>query len=92
MHNKILEKILHTRVYAYLQEFHLLSNQQYRFRPNSATALAVEHITSILSTTSENELYTRSVFLDLSQACDAINHEILLQKLLFCFVIRGVPL
>jgi len=70
----------------------LLSHQQYRFWPNSATARAVEHINSNLSITSENELYTRSVFLDLSQACDAINHEIVFQKLLFSFVIRGVPL
>jgi len=37
--NKILEKILHTRVYAYIQEFHLLSNYKFGFRPKSATAL-----------------------------------------------------
>ena len=71
------------------KEFHLLSHQQYRFWPNSATARAVEHINSNLSITIENELYTRSVFLDLSQACDAINHEIVLQKLFLLCYKRG---
>jgi len=42
--NEILEKILHTRVYAYLQEFNLLSNHQYAYRWKSATAFAVENI------------------------------------------------
>ena len=46
--NKILEKILHTRVYAYLREFNLLSNYQYGFRRKSATAFVVENIYSNL--------------------------------------------
>jgi len=71
--SKILEKILHTRVYAYSQDFNLLSNDQYGFRPKSATAFAVENIYSNLLINRENGLYTCSIFLDISKAFDTVN-------------------
>ena len=41
---------------------------------------------------SENRLYASSVFLPLSQAFDTANHEMLLQKLLLYFGIKGSTL
>ena len=36
--NKIFERILHCRLYSYLQGFELLTGHQFGFRPNSSTS------------------------------------------------------
>jgi len=67
-------------VYAYLQEFNLLSKHQYGCRLRSVTAYAVENNHSALLNNINNGLYTCSIFIDLSYARDTVNFKILLKK------------
>jgi len=79
--SKILEKIVHKRLYNFLMTNKLLYRSQYGFRTSHSTTNAIsEFIGDILTGFDKNEM-TLGVFLDLSKAFDTIDHTILLYKL-----------
>ena len=63
--SKIIEKILYSRMYSFLEKTKLLQNKQFVFRTN--------HSTSYASTT--------GIFVDTEIAFDNVNHSILCDKL-----------
>jgi hypothetical protein len=89
--SKILEKIVHKRVYHFLQLHSIFFPSQYGFRPKHSTTNAVcEFISNTLNSLDNNQT-TLGVFLDLSKAFDTIDHNILLHKLSH-YGIRGIAL
>ena len=89
--SKVLEKIVHKRLYNYAQSHNILFESQYGFRNKRSTINAVtEFVLKTLSNIDEGKL-TVSLFLDLSKAFDTINHDILLYKL-HHYGIRGTAL
>jgi len=70
----------------------LFSEDQYGFRPNSSTALAVEDIYSNLLANHDKGLQTCSLFIDCLKAVDTVDHEILFLKMEMNFGIKGIPL
>ena len=89
--SKILERLVHQRLYSFISRFHLLHNNQFGFRPNlsceSALLSAYNHIISKL----DRKEHVLGIFLDLSKAFDTIDHTILFAKL-HHYGIRGIAL
>ena len=78
---KVVERIVHQQLYAYLSNNHLLASSQHGFRPRHSTETALLSVTDqILAATDRGEI-SMLCLLDLSKCFDVINHELLLQKL-----------
>ena len=79
--SKLLEKIIYTRTYKFLERSNLLYTSQYGFREGHSCENAVSELVSEIIKSRQEGLYTMSVFLDLSKAFDTLEHTVLLKKL-----------
>ena len=79
--SKILEKLVHKRLYSFCDSNKILYNNQYGFRPKHSTIDAVRKFTADIVSSLESNMITCAVFLDLSKAFDTIDHDISLRKL-----------
>ncbi len=86
--SKVLEKVVHKRLYSYLIRNKILYDKQYGFRPKRSTINAITDFTADVLPSLDGRLKCLSVYLDLSKAFDTINHGILMDKLQY-YGIRG---
>ncbi len=89
--SKLLEKVVHKRLYEYLIKYDILNKSQYGFRNSHSTTDAITELASHILQNYDKREFTLSVFLDLSKAFDTINHNTLLKKL-HHYGIRGIAL
>ena len=78
---KVLEKIIYTCMYAFLELNGTLFNSQYGFMSKRSCEQAIAELLGNLLQAHNNKLHSTGIFLDLSKAFDTLNHDILLKKL-----------
>ena len=79
--SKMIEKIVHKRLYEHLSEYDLLDKRQGGFRPGHSTSSTCAYFTEDLYTAINNKEITIAVFIDAMKAFDTVNHQILINKL-----------
>ena len=87
--DKIIEKLMHKRLYDFLQNHNILNKAQFGFQKNMSTSLAIIEITERIRKSMEEKKVGCGLFVDLSKAFDTINHKILITKMEH-YGIRGV--
>ena len=79
--DKIIEKIMHSRLYLFLEEHQILFKNQFGFKRNCSTMHSLIEITEKIKESIDNGKYGCGIFIDLKKAFDTVNHKILLLKL-----------
>ena len=72
--SKIIEKVVYKRLSEYLDEHHLLSKQQFGFRPKRSTQLATTLFTDAVRRHVDNKNLVGCIYIDFSKAFDTISH------------------
>ena len=78
--DKIIEKLVHKRLYNFLEQHNILYHNQFGFRQNNSTTFALLQITEKIKETIDNRKFGCGIFIDLCKAFDTVNHSILLKK------------
>ena len=89
--SKIMEKIIYSRVYNFLNETNQLFVSQYGFRKSHSCEHAVGELIANITKGMEDGKITAGIFLDLSKAFDMLEHDVVYKKLEM-YGIRGVCL
>ena len=79
--SKIIERVLHKRIYDFLESEKLISKTQFGFRKGHSTEHAVIHFMDYVTKHLENGKHIIGLYLDTKKAFDSINHRILLSKM-----------
>ena len=76
-----MEKMIHKKLYNFLEEHNILYHNQHGFRKNNSTIHALMQITERIKTSIDSGKFGCGIFIDLRKAFDTVNHNILLTKL-----------
>ena len=86
---KIIEKLMHERLYSFLSKHKCICDRQFGFRSRHSTNHALLDLTEDIRDAMDNNKFAVGVFVDLQKAFDTVDHNILLKKLDH-YGIRGV--
>ena len=86
--NKIVEKLMHNRLYNFLNDNNCIYENQFGFRSNHSTNHALINLTENIRSSLDNNEISVGVFIDLQKTFDTVDHQILISKLNY-YGIRG---
>lgn len=78
---KLLEKCMYKQLISYLESNHLLSPNQFGFRPKHSTSHACISFSDKIHNNTNEEKVTIAVSVDIKKAFDTVNRNVLLSKL-----------
>ena len=78
--SKILERIMHIRLYSCLVNEKILYSKQFGFQKGHSMEHIITQLADQIHESFENGNYTLGVFIDLSKAFDTIDHSMLTKK------------
>ena len=81
--SKTVERAVYNQLSEYLEENNLLSDQQYGFRRKRSTRDAVTKLSDEIRENMDKSYVTGALFMDMRKAFDTVNHNCLLQKLVY---------
>ena len=81
--SKIIEKLIHQRLYQYFDQKKILVNEQQGFRHKASTETAAFSLINNILKSIDSRKIVGGIFLDLQKTFDCVNHDILLEKLNF---------
>ena len=80
--DKILEKLMYSRIFKFLNKSNLFYRLQFRFiRPNYSTTRVLISLTETIRKNLDEGNFACVIFVDVLKAFDAVEHDILLTKL-----------
>ena len=79
--DKIMEKLIHQRLYLFLKHNNIIYHNQFGFWSNHSTEHALIALTQEIQDACDKDALACGVFLDFQKAFDSANHDILLSKL-----------
>ena len=80
MISKVLEKLIYSQVYHFIDQEKILYKSQYGFRSKHSCEQALIELTGELIQAREQKWESAALFLDLSKAFDTLDHKVLLAK------------
>ena len=87
----ILEKLMYDRLLSFLNKCKVINKKQFGFRNKHSTYMALLIMLENIRNAPDNGEWAVGIFLDFQKAFDAVDHNILLDKL-FNYGIRGIAL
>ena len=85
---KLLEKVVYSRVYNFLEHHQILYESQFGFQSCHSCEYAISELTGQILQAKEQGHHSATIFLDLSKVFNTLNHQVLLAKL-ECYGLRG---